>query len=164
MNNDDFLEKARQRRADRPDIHFAVNLTRGGGSKNAAAIAAVSEMVSDLRDAVPELSMRQLSALIGVSDRVVREAADQIEPKESWSSDNNEMESAAEFSRLTLLHPDRQYVDHPDAEFECSAVPFLFTAPQPIDHHRCADQSHTVKRPITLPTFPFLPLPERYAA
>lgn len=161
---DSLFDQATKRQLERPDIHFHIALKKGNREERSFNFTLIEGMVEDLLSHFPELGRNQLSDLIGVSRETMSRVLDNSQEREFWTEEDNPASSAAELTALTLHHPDRQYEDHPDAETECSAVPFLFTAPQPRDYHHRADQSHTVKRPITLPAFPFLPLPERCAA
>lgn len=114
----------------------------------------ILQRIADLKENVEGISVRQISSLLGIGKSIVGRAVRECEAPD-WSTDNNQAESAAHLSALTLHHPDRRYEDHPDAETETSGVPVLFTSPAPNDPHRRADQSHAVKRPITLAREPF---------
>jgi hypothetical protein len=100
---------------------------------------------------------------LGISKSLVGKAVRTSENVPEWTADDNESSAAAELAALREHHPGSSYEDHPDAANEYDPVPVLFTAPQPRDVYRVADQSHAVRKPITLPQFPFLPLPDRYS-
>lgn len=126
-------------------------------------------MIQDLKRSVPELSIRQLSTLVGVSIKTVQNAlsdpdnenlsrdltwGDAPFEQETWTEEDNPAASAAELAALHEHHPGRQYEDDPAAANERTG-PVLFTAPEFRDTYKRADQSHTIKRPITLATTPF---------
>jgi hypothetical protein len=147
------ISLAQQRQADRPDIHKSIVKPRGSIGYDDSAMA----MVLDLKDHVQELSNRQLSSLTGISEYVVRKMLGVSETPEHWSFDNNEASSAAELAALKYCYPGRQYEDDTENEFGETSTPFLviIAAPAFADSGIKADQSHTIKRPITLATSPF---------
>jgi hypothetical protein len=154
------ISKALQRRIDRPDIHKAVDLRilayKGDAARpgTGETVNAISEMVRDLKDHVPELSVRQLSTLIGVGKTFVTKALDQTVPAERWSSDDNESSAAASLAALEEHHPGGFEVVTIDKDDPDERHIFL-SAPDFRDTYRRADQSHTFKRPITLASRPF---------
>lgn len=161
-----LISLALQRQQERPDIHKPVAKVKQGSSFGDA----VPAMVRDLKEHVPGLSIRQLSTLIGVSTKVIFKnlpAADHDDQPEHWSTDNNESQAYAELGALTATgcsgYTDQtdfaspSLVDgaEPDIDEPVTGIPQFLTAPAFSDTHRRADQSHTVKRPITLATTPF---------
>jgi hypothetical protein len=142
---------ALQRRLDRPDIHKPVSRDQTSFGQD------VHLMVKDLKEYVPELSIRQISTLVGVSKTFVTKALNTTVPLVEWSSDDNESSSAAHLAALHRFHPDRRYEDETERTVadEVSNVPVYFSAPVPVDIPRRIDQSHTLPRPITLATSPF---------
>lgn len=139
------------RQIERSDIHHKVEkLTNIQGGYPSA----VAEMIQDLKSSVPELSIRQLSVLVGVSNWTVQKALDNTVPEERWTEEDNPASAAAELAALHEHHPGQGYIDDEDALKE-STAPVLFTAPAFHDPYRRADQSHTIRRPITLATRPY---------
>jgi len=155
-----LIAQALKRQQDRPDIHKKVIKPKGRSGHPQHVI----DMVLDLRDHVPGLSARQISTLTCVGRAQVAAFLNNIQPEERWTADDNEASAAAELAALCEHHGTREYEDHEGAATEYDPVPVHFTAPRYPDIHRRADQSHTSKRAITLPTFPFIPLATRYAA
>lgn len=160
-----LISRALQRQQERPDIHKPVARVKQGASFGEF----VPVMVRDLKEHVPGLSIRQLSTLIGVSTKVIFKnlpTAEDDDQPEYWSTDNNEAQAAAELSALQTHHTG--YVDQtdfaspslvdeasPDIDEPVTGIPLFLAAPEFRDVHRRADQSHTIKRPITLATTPF---------
>lgn len=141
------ITRAMQRQKDRPDIHKAFD--RPKGSKGYGE--EVFDMVRDLKEFVPELSHRQLQALIGIDKKQIAKALDNAVPEERWTADDNEASAAAELAALRQTGRDG-YTDDPRHIDEFRGLP-VFIAPPPFrDPYRRADQSHTVPRPITLAT------------
>jgi hypothetical protein len=149
------VAEALKRQQDRPDIHKGFERPVMGSQSGLDD--AVYDMVNDLKDNFPDLSIRQLSALVGVSKTFVTKALDQTVEAVEWSADNNEASSAAELAALKYCYPGRQYDDDTENDFEEISTPFLviMAAPAFADSGIKADQSHTIKRPITLATRPF---------
>lgn len=145
------IAQALKRQSDFPEIHRKVEKLKG--SKTGFS-QSVLDMVTDLKEHVPALSTVQLSMLVGVSRKVVSRALDNSVEREEWSTEDNPASCAAELAALREHHPGRAYEDAPEAADE-STVPVLFTAPTLRDPYRVADQSHTIKRQITLATRPF---------
>jgi hypothetical protein len=148
-----LIAQALTRREERPDIHKPVAKVRSGESFRGN----IAEMVRDLKEHVPGLSVRQLSTLIGVSVGTVHN-----NHSEHWTTDDNESASAAHLSALRKHHEcyrdEVSYIlfDGKTADRdEWSTVPAVYTTPEFRDPYRRADQSHTIKRPITLATRPF---------
>jgi len=148
---DSVIAQGLKRQLECPEIHKKVEKLTGS---KIGFNESVYNMVTDLKEHVPELSTRQLSVLVGVSRTVVMKALDNTVEREEWSEEDNPASCAAELTALREHHPGRQYEDDPEAAAE-STVPVLYTAPSLRDPYRVADQSHTVKRPITLATSPF---------
>lgn len=148
------IPQALQRQQDRPDIHKSFDKPKGsvGYSED------VFNMVRDLKEHVPVLSHRQLSTLVGIGTKQVRIALDNPtfrEADETWTTDDNETRCADELAALHEHHPGRKYEDDTRAKDEPTRPVSYFTAPEFRDVYRRADQSHTIKRPITLATSPF---------
>lgn len=160
MNNA-VIAQGLARQIERPDIHRKVEKL---SSIQVGYPPAVAEMVRDLKENVPGISIRQLSGLVGVSVTVVQKAlSDTTVEMENWTDEDNPASAASELAALHEHHPDGYRDDVSYVLWDGSAadtdewqnVPVLFTAPPPSDPHRRADQSHTIKRPITLATHPF---------
>lgn len=152
------IAAALQRRSDRPDIHKTVYLKQGSrGPEVDALFISIAEMVTDLNENVPGLSLRQLSTLVGVSKTAISKALNQTVAAVEWTTDDNESASAKHYQLLRTCHPDRKYEDDKDNEFgEVNTGTFeRFYVPMFRDAPRKADQSHTIKRPITLAGRPF---------
>lgn len=146
---DCLISQALARQIECPEIHKkAIKLKRG--DKNPF----VEAMVLDLKENIPGLSVRQISSLVGMSKTRVSYFLDSGEKQEEWTADDNESSAAAELAALREHHPGRQYEDAPEAADEPTG-PVLFTAPPFRDAYHRADQSHTIKRPITLATTPY---------
>lgn len=155
------ISEAIQRRLDRPDIHQPI-------SRDSKSYGdSVSTMIVDLKEHVPNISNRQLSTLLGVGKTFVAIVLDaKTASTEEWTTDNNESQSAAELAALRKHHSgytnqtdfaSPSLVDgaSPDLDEPATGIPLFLTAPEFRDTYRRADQSHTVKRPITLATTPF---------
>lgn len=163
-----LISRALQRQQDRPDIHRKVAKVKQGSSFDES----IPAMIYDLYENVPGLSQRQLSSLVGVTKTTVfkilsaipdRETEDQ---HENWSTDNNEVQAAAELAALHEHHS--RYIDQtdfaspslvdgasPDIDEPVTGIPVFISEPPFRDVYRRADQSHSIKRPITLATTPF---------
>lgn len=157
-----LISQGLKRQQDRPDIHKKVVKVKQGTSFNDC----VPVMIRDLKEHVPGLSTRQISSLVGVGQFTVlkhlKSFSEDSERSEEWTTDNNESASAAHLAALREHH-DRYRDDVSYTLFdgktadrdEWSDVPAIYATPEFRDPHRRADQSHTIKRPITLPTRPF---------
>lgn len=139
------------RQSERPDIHRKVeklvNIQAGYPQY-------VVDMVRDLKENVPALSIRQLSVLVGISTKAVFNALDSATEQKEWSPDDNPASCAASLAALTEHHPGGFEVVTIDKDDPDERHIFL-SAPDFRDTYRRADQSHTFKRPITLASRPF---------
>jgi lambda repressor-like predicted transcriptional regulator len=143
----EVLDRARARQQERPDIHTAIVKP----PKPQPYADNVSSMLADLIEQVPGISNRQLSQLTGIHRQTIADLLD--EP-----ISNFETCSAALLELLRLCHPGRCYEDDIRAINECDVSGFIHIASFCSPHDPAtykADQSHTIKRPITLPTKPF---------
>lgn len=165
----DAIAKAVQRRLDRPDIHQDF-LNARTTDRNT-----IVSMVVDLKHCVPDLTIRQISSLVGVGRKFVNNALKNMvdyrpkapfgledDPAESWSEEENAFACADSLSALRKIHPGGFHTQTDFTSRTLSGMmpdertgPVLFTAPDFRDPYRRADQSHTVKRPITLATQPY---------
>lgn len=150
MGNGSIVQ-ALKRFSERPDIHGTeVSKT----SRKVGYSQAVIDRVKDLKENIEGISDRDISGLLKISRRTVAMMIGEVEPAEDWTEDDNPESAAAELAALHEHHPGRRYEDDEDALKE-STAPVLFTAPAHRDLYRPADQSHTIKRPITLASEPF---------
>lgn len=151
-----LISQALKRQSERPDIH-AKPVARPSLGGRSGYGREVVDMVNDLKAHVPDISDRQLSTLLNISRSVVAKMIGDIEAATvEWSPDNNEAQSAAELAALHEHHPGRRYEDDARAKDEPTRPVSYFTAPAFRDTGRPADQSHTIKRPVTLATMPYV--------
>lgn len=126
--------------------------------------AKITAMVDDLLERFAKLSSRQIGELLNVShwyvqnrrlattNSVPKAVAGSFEEKRITHADNVAACNAS-LAALRAAHPDRQYEDDPRAKSEDRN--FELVAVNDGRAHYKADQSHTIQRPITLPTHPF---------
>lgn len=118
--------------------------------------------VADLDQNVEGISVRQISTLLQLSKSLVGRAVQSSETEPEWSTDNNETSAASELASLKAHHPGGYIneidligaVENADAD-EVIDIPEFLSAPPFQDRYRRADQTHTIKRPITLATRPY---------
>jgi hypothetical protein len=162
-----LISLAIARQQERPDIHRKVVKVKQGSSFDES----IPKMIHDLYLNVPGISSRQLSTLVGVTKTTVLKhlanLPDRDDEQDNWTTDNNESQATAELGALTATgcsgYTDQtdfaspSLVDgaEPDIDEPVTGIPQFLSAPAFSDTHRRADQSHTVKRPITLATTPF---------
>lgn len=147
------IARAIARQQDNPGIHAKpINRPAMGIGYSQDVV----DMVNDLKSNVEGISDRQLSTIFGISRSVIAKMIGDIEPAEvEWSDENNEAQAAAELAALHEHHPGRRCEDDTRANDEPTRPVAIFTAPAFTDTGKRADQSHTIKRPITLATIPW---------
>jgi hypothetical protein len=133
---------------------------------------AIDCMVIDLSATFPELGNRAIAELLGITRWMVREISAEFisKPAEAYDDGSEEraeragnVEGDAAFTAaMNSYHPGRLYEDDVAAatEFEGRNRFVVIEAPNERARYR-VDQSHTIPRPITLPTKPLVPLRER---
>lgn len=147
----DQIAEAIKRRYEHPEIHSKpINRPQNGKGWSPE----VFEMVRDLAENVEDISDRQISTLLGISRGSVAKMIGNIESISEWTQDDNESSSAASLAALEEHHPGG-FTEDPRAEHEYTGPSVVFRAPAFVDTGKRADQSHTIKRPITLATRPF---------
>jgi hypothetical protein len=161
--NQDVIALASARKAARPDVYK--NVSKPAAQKSGYD-QSVYDMIEDLRQNVPGISLRQVADFLGISTKPVRKVFDAA--KEESEDDfiplkTNEEMCSDEHAALRATGREGYDEDERSAG-EYPAISVVLTAPRFQDSGRKADQSHTLRRPITLPTKPFLPLINRYAA
>lgn len=171
----DVIALALARKAARPDIYVEImkpESSRSGYGEN------VGTMIEDLKSMFPAMSIRQVSDFLGISTKPVRKVfaklgvgarPDGMSPEDAPDADefvpfkSNEEMCADELAALKATG-EEGYGQDPRSRDEYKGGPILVPTPAFRDSYRRADQSHTFPKPITLPTFPFLPLNNSAAA
>ena len=153
----DLMSLAEARIAQRPDLYL--NGIAELSNNKVGYPEIVSDMILDLKENVPNIGVRKIAYILGVSkshvhDVIKNDSEDEFVPKKS-----DEEMCADELDALKATG--RHGYDSVEEE---SSLPVLLTAPAFRDPPRKADQSHLIARPITLPTFPIIPLRLREAA
>lgn len=152
------IAQALQRKQANPALYKvpASGRSRQGRDLHPAYIA----MVADLNDNIEDISQREISTFLKLSRRTVAKIIDEIEPL--WSTVNNEVGTVAELAALKRHHT--RYEDDPAAVNEPDSKVVLFAAPLFRDSSPREFPPDGERKVITLPQFPFLPLPERLVA
>lgn len=169
-----ITDRARKRMDSRPDIYDRPIVKK---SNKEGYPEYVSAMILDLSEHIEDIGKKAIAKLLGVGTGTVQKAlAGVVHEADELSDDEivqavsaiclnktNEEMCADALAALRCTGRDG-YSDHPDAATEYVGGPVVMFEPRFRDVVRKADQSHTLPRPITLPTFPILPLRNRYAA
>lgn len=145
-----------KRMNDRPDIHLVQDQKSTKGKKLEHSVTVA---VLDLKFEVPDLEIKQIAKLIGISTdtvgKIIRSDAEEVDP---CSPEANMAASAASLAALQLEHPEGPGADDPRAktEFGNRGLMVVRSTPNldPTASYR-VDQSDSVPRPITLPSRPF---------
>lgn len=152
----DVMSLALSRKEERPDIFKP--FVKPIGAKSGYE-SHVYEMIIDLKVHVPEMGLRMIADFVGVSLGVVQRTVKELDEEEFVPVKTNEEMCADELAAL-MATGCQGY----GAVEETNVIPLRLHAPAFCDAPRKADQSHLKPRPITLPTFPIIPLRIREAA
>ena len=153
--NQDVVALAEARKVARPDI-FRTFVKPANGKVGYESH--VYEMIADLKANVPGIGLRQIASFVGVSLGVVQRTVDAM-PNECVDEEEVPVaKSNAEMCADELAALKATGSQGYDSVEEERGVPVSLTAPPFRDRRRVADQSHLIARPITLPTFPIIPL------
>jgi hypothetical protein len=146
----------------RPDIQFPI----AKPSPPKRYPVAVREMIADLIQHIPGISISQLSDVTGMKRETISGMIDDSIPRTLPPNDEQienpppsfEIRSANHLNMLRRHHSSSGYRDDPRALAEPVLSTIAHNSEKTSPHApatRKADQSHTVARPITLATTPF---------
>lgn len=112
------------------------------------------ELTLDLIRKFPELASHRIAEALGVHEKYVKRVRLGLRPQRGLSVHQHNINSTnAELAALRRAHD--RYEDDPRVRFEAKATHGPTLVINNDRAHYKADQSHSIKRPITLPTKPF---------
>ncbi len=151
---DGIIALAQARAAARPDLYTTI--VKPAGTKSGYD-KAVHEMVFDLKATVPNISVRNIAAVLRISKTAVADIINSADEDDFIPNRSNEEMCADELAALVATGREG-YTDDAGSRDEYRGGPVIVSAPLFQDRYRRADQSHTKPPAITLPSAPFVPL------
>lgn len=157
--NQDVASLVLSRKEERPDIYVPVVKP---SARKTGLDSSVYEMIADLKSHIPSISLRQVADALGISTFPVRQVFAELSTEDEVPPIKTNEEMCADELGALMATGREGYED--DERADRSEPSLRLVAPIFRDVVRKADQSHLIKRPITLPTFPIIPLRIREAA